>query len=85
MRDARFTDIGEEETRSTTRRLYLKQKLSDYVVELRKDQFPVVVYEDNLKRLFQAEAQMIAAKTREMEANPERARQLLEELQKAVE
>ena len=85
VRDARFTDLGEDETRSATRRLYLKEKLNDYVVGLRKEQFPVVVYDENLKRLFQAEAQMIAAKTREMEANPERARQVLEEMRKVVE
>jgi parvulin-like peptidyl-prolyl isomerase len=85
VRDARFTDIDEEATRKATRRLYLKEKLSDYTVELRKEQFPVVVYEDNLKRLFQAEAQMIAAKTREMEANPERAQQILEDMRKVVE
>jgi len=85
VRDARFTDLGEEETRKVTRRLYLKEKLNDYVVELRKEQFPVVVYDENLKRLFQAEAQMIAAKTKEMEANPERAQQILEEMRKVVE
>ena len=85
MRDARFTDIGEDETRSATRRLCLKEKMNDYVVELRKNQFPVVVYDENLKRLFQQEAQWIAAKTREMEANPERAQQILDEMRKVVE
>ena len=85
VRDARFTDIGDDETRSATRRLYLKEKLNDYVVGLRKNQFPVVVYDENLKRLFQEEAQWIAAKTREMEANPERAQELLDEMRKVVE
>ena len=85
VRDARFTDIGEDETRAATRRLYLKEKLNDYVIGLRKSQFPVVVYDENLKRLFRAEAQMIAAKTSEMEANPERAQQILDELRKVVE
>jgi hypothetical protein len=85
VRDARFTDIGDDETRSATRRLYLKEKLNDYVVGLRKSEFPVVVYDENLKRLFQEEAQWIAAKTKEMEANPERAQQILDEMRKVVE
>jgi parvulin-like peptidyl-prolyl isomerase len=85
VRDARFTDINEPDTRKATRRLLLKKKLNDYVVGLRTDRFPVVVYEDNLKRLFRQEAQWIAAKTEEMEKNPERAQQILDELRKAVE
>jgi len=85
VRDARFTDIGEDETRTATRRLYLKEKLNDYVVDLRKSQFSVVVYDENLNRLFQEEAQWIAAKTREMEANPERARQILDKMRTIVE
>jgi peptidyl-prolyl cis-trans isomerase C len=85
VRDARFTDISEPETRKATRRLLLKRKLADYVVGLRTDKFPVVVYEDNLKRLFRQEAQWIAAKTEQMQKNPERAQQILDELYKAVE
>ncbi len=85
VRDARFTDIGQEETRKATRRLYLKEKLNQYVVALRQNEFPVVVYQDNLKRLFRDEAQWIAAKTQEMEANPERAQQILDDLRKVVE
>lgn len=85
LRDARFTDVGEEETRNAVRRLVLKEKLNDYVIGLRKNAFPVVVYEDNLKRLFQAEGEWIADKTREMEQHPERAEQILEAMRKQVE
>ncbi len=85
VRDAYFTDIGDDETRTATRRLYLKEKLNDYVVGLREGEFSVVVYDENLKRLFQQEAQWIAAKTRDMEANPERAQQILDEMRKDVE
>jgi len=85
VREARFTDIDEEATRKAVRRLLLKDKLNQYLVSLRKNEFPVVVYEDNLKRLFQEEAQWIAAKTKEMEANPERAQQILDDLRKIVE
>jgi hypothetical protein len=85
LRDARFTDLAEEETRAATRRLYLKQKLNEYVAGLRQNDFPVVVYGDNLKRLFHAEGQWIAAKTKEMEQQPERAQQILDEMRKVVE
>ena len=85
FRDARFTDIDQAETRKATRRLLLKRKLNDYVVGLRKARFPVAVYEDNLKRLFRQEAQWIAAKAEEMEKNPQRAQEILEQLYKAVE
>lgn len=85
MQEAHFTDIEDEATRKATRRLYLKEKLNDYVVGLRKGEFSVVVYDENLNRLFREEAQWIAAKTREMEANPERAQQLLDEMRQNVE
>lgn len=85
LRDARFTDVGEEDTRNSVRRLVLKEKLNDYVIGLRKDAFPVVVYEDNLKRLFHAEGEWIAGKTREMEQHPERAQQILDAMRKEVQ
>jgi len=85
LQEAQLTDIADEATRKATRRLYLKEKLSDYVVGLRKNEFGVVVYDENLKRLFKNEAQWIAAKTREMEANPGRAQEILDEMRKVVE
>jgi len=81
----KFTDIEQPETRKATRRLYLKEKLNAYVVDLRLNDFPVVVYEDNLKRLFREEAQWIAAKTKEMEQHPERAQEILDRMRKVVE
>ena len=84
-RSSAFTDFDEEDTRTVARRSFLKQQLGDYVKELRKDEFPVVVYEENLNRMFHDEAQWIAAKTREMAENPEKAKQLLGELRDIVE
>jgi hypothetical protein len=46
--------------------LLLKERLNDYVVELRKQDYPAIVYEKKLNRLLQEEAQWIAAKNREM-------------------
>ena len=85
MREGSLMTFEDEDTRKATRRLYLKQKMSDYVVQLRREEFPVVVYEDNLNRLFLEETRWIAAKSQEMKANPERARQILEEMRALVE
>ena len=85
LREAHFTDIEDEDTRKVTRRMLMKQKMDDYAVGLRTSGFPVLVYNDNLNRLFQEEAQWIAAKTQDMAAHPERAQQILEELRKVVE
>jgi hypothetical protein len=45
----------------------------------------VVVYENTLNRLLREEARWIAAKSREMEKNPERARLILGEMKALVE
>ena len=85
IRDAHFTAFEDEDTRTMTRRRLLKEKMEQYVVDLRKQDFPVTVYEDNMNRLFTEEAQWIAAKTKDMEAHPERAKQILDEMREVVE
>ncbi|MEW8525869.1 MAG: peptidylprolyl isomerase, partial [Candidatus Thiodiazotropha endolucinida] len=85
QRVSKYTDIEDPDTRQQTRRLLLKERLNDYVVELRKREYPVVVYEENLNRLLQEEAQWIAAKSREMEQHPERAKLILDEMKALVE
>ncbi len=84
-RASKYTDIEDPDTRQQTRRLLLKERLDDYVVGLRKQDYPVVVYEDNLNRLLSEEARWIAAKSLEMEQHPERARIILEEMKALVE
>lgn len=85
LREAHFTDIEDPDTRTLTRRNLLKDRMDQYVVGLRKGGFPVTVYEDNMNRLFQEEAQWIAAKTKDMEAHPERAQEILKEMREIVE
>ncbi len=85
LRESHFTDIEDPDTRTLTRRHLLKDKMDQYVVALRKGGVPVTVYEDNMNRLFQEEAQWIAAKTKDMEAHPERAQQILKEMREIVE
>ena len=59
VRDAQYSDLDEPATRKQVRRRYIHEKLNDYVVELRKNEFPVQVYEDVLIRLAQQEADMV--------------------------
>ena len=85
QRESRYDNINEDETRTATRRLMVKDQLGQYLTGLRQEGFPVVVFDDNLNRLLQEEMQWIAAKSKEMEANPERARLILEEMRALVE
>ena len=52
------------------------------MVNLRKNEFPVVVYEDNLDRLFKAEAEWIAALEQKAQESPEAAQKRKEEFEK---
>ena len=58
--DARYQNIDDEETRKRTLRMYMKEQLNTYVVDLRQNAFEVVVYDDELTRRFQQEADLIA-------------------------
>ena len=82
VRDARYEELVDEATRKNTRRRYLHQKMDEYVVNLRKNEFPVVVYEENLDRLFKAEAEWIAALEQKAKDSPDAAQQRLEEATK---
>jgi len=82
LRDALFEDIVDEATRKTTRRRYLQEQMNAYVINLRKNEFPVVVYEDNLDRLFKAEAEWIASLEEKARQSPEETQQRLEEATK---
>ena len=59
MQEAKFTDFTDETTRKQVRRKYLHEKLDAYTAELRKNQFPVEVYQDRLVQLEQQEADMV--------------------------
>ena len=82
LRDAEFEDIVNQATRKTTRRRYLQQQMNDYVINLRKNEFPVVVYEDNLDRLFKAEAEWIASLEEKARQSPEETQKRLDETTK---
>ena len=59
VREPQYTDFDDEKTRKLTRRRYLHEKLDEYTVKLREEEFPVKVYEDKLIRLAQQEADMV--------------------------
>lgn len=61
VRDAQLQYLSEPQTRKETLRRYLKEKLDNYVVDLRLNKYTVVVDDENLHRLFQEEADWIAA------------------------
>jgi parvulin-like peptidyl-prolyl isomerase len=61
VRDAQLQLLSEPQTRKVTLRHYLKDKENAYVVALRLNNYNVVIDNENLQRLFQQEADWIAA------------------------
>ena len=59
-----------------------KHLFNDFGINLRKNEFPVVVYEDQLDRLFKAEAEWIAALEEKARKSPEETQQRMQEVQK---
>jgi hypothetical protein len=82
--DAKFDAINDKETRKLTRRRYIHEKLDDYVMALRKDTFSVQVYENNMVRLAQKEADMIARLMEQSAVPGSRTEQRVEELNKLI-
>jgi hypothetical protein len=62
MREALNQDIHDEKTRAQTRRTIMRNRLNNYVVNLRtSNAFPVAVYNDRINALTKQEAEWIAA------------------------
>jgi peptidyl-prolyl cis-trans isomerase C len=61
-RDAMYQDINDKATWKKTRRMLMHEKMDNYVAGLRKNEFPVVVYQDVINRIMQAEVDRMAAK-----------------------
>jgi peptidyl-prolyl cis-trans isomerase C len=64
VQDAQMLYLEAPQTRRMTLRLYMGEKLDNYVIELRKNNFKVAVYEDELARQFKREAEFIAGLTK---------------------
>jgi len=82
--DAKFDNFDDAQTRKLTRRRYIHDKLDQYVMDLRKNDFTVEVYEDNIVRLAQKEADMVARLMEQATEPGSRTEQRLEELNKLI-
>ncbi|MGD8310145.1 MAG: hypothetical protein PVG98_11960, partial [Chromatiales bacterium] len=82
VRDARYDDLSDPRTRQQVRRRYIHDRLDAYVVGLRKDNFPVEVYQENLVRLAQQEADMVEELTRKGAEPGSVTQKRIEELQR---
>ena len=82
VRDAENSDLEDARTQKLTRRQYIHEKLDEYVVNLRKNDFDVEVYEDVIIRLAQQEADMVRQMQEQAEAPGSVTRQRIEEMQK---
>jgi parvulin-like peptidyl-prolyl isomerase len=68
VRKAEYDDIDDRSTWTKARRLLMHERENDYVVELRKNTYPVKVYEDVFSRLTQQEVDAVNAKQANQEA-----------------
>ena len=84
VNDAQFQNFDDPQTRKLTLRLHMQKKFNDYVVDLRKNDFEVTVYEAELNRHFQKEADYIAALTVKAKEQGSITEQRLEGLQKYI-
>ncbi len=82
VRDAENTDLEETRTHKLARRNYIHDKMNEYVVNLRKNDFKVEVYEDVIIRLAQQEADMVRQMTEKSQEPGSVTKQRLEEMQK---
>ena len=84
VREAQYSDLDQAATRKQVRRTYIHDRLDAYVVDLRRKDFEVVVYEDNLTRLAQAEADMVRRLAEQAAQPGSVTQQRLQEMQKAL-
>jgi parvulin-like peptidyl-prolyl isomerase len=84
IRDAKYSDFNDQETRKLVRRDYLKNKVDEYTAELRKSQFPVEVYQDRLLAFEQQEADMVKDLAKKSHEPGSVTQQRIKELNKLV-
>lgn len=84
VRDAQLQIFDEPKTRQSALRLYMKQKLDDYVVQLRKESFEVAVNDTKLQKHFQDEADWIAGLNKKAAEQDSVTMQRVEDMQKWI-
>jgi parvulin-like peptidyl-prolyl isomerase len=82
MRDAALESLEDERAVKETRRLFFRDKLGRYVIDLRKNDFDVEIYEQTIAKYSQAEIDWYeeAKKTREL--SPQEVKEKIEKLRK---
>ena len=81
---ARKQDLEDPQTRQRVFRAYMQDRLNDYIVDLRKNHFEVTVYQDELQRQFQREADFIADLNRKGQQEGSITGTRMEELQQYI-
>ena len=81
VRDAQHDDFEQASTYKLTQRKYIHGKLDKYVINLRKNEFPVEVYEDKLILFAQQEADMVKQLAERSTESGSITQQRLQELQ----
>jgi hypothetical protein len=84
VNDAQYQNFDDPQVRNLTLRLYMRKKINDYVIDLRKNHFEVAVYEAELSRNFQKEADYIAELTKKSKEQGSVTQQRMEDLQKYI-
>ena len=84
VNDAQNQNFDDPQTRKHALRLYMKNKFNDYVVDLRQNHFEVAVFDDELTRQFQKQADYIAELNVKAKEQGSVTQQRLEELQKYI-
>jgi parvulin-like peptidyl-prolyl isomerase len=79
VQDAYYDDIEDEATRQVTRRRYIDEKLDAYVINLRKNEFNVEIYDDTFYGLAQQEVDWFKEVSEKTQKTPE---QIIEDIQK---
>lgn len=82
QRDALHTDINDEQTYKNARRLYLDEQLNQYVINLRKESFPVEIEDEMFSKLAQQEIDWYQEMLVKAQKSPE---EVIEEIKRLQE
>lgn len=82
QRDAQYDNIADENTRNRTRRLYLDEKLNQYVVDLRKEKYAVEINEEMINKLAQQEVDWYQEMLQKAQKSPEEVIEEIKRLQR---
>ena len=84
VKEAKFDNLEDRQTRKLARRRYIHAQLDAYVMDLRKNDFTVEVYENNMVRLAQQEADMVGKLAEKAKQPGSKTEQHIEEYQKLM-